>query len=124
MNGFWNELASAGFVSACPDSVVPGECDEQRRLLIEAELDAYVAKELFGLSRDELAYILDTFPIIEKADRKAHREYRTKRVILEIYDAIGAAARIGQPDQTHPDPPRAARRATGRDIQLGRHRGT
>lgn len=32
-------------------------------------------------------------------------EFRTKRVILEIYDEMAEASRIGQPYQTRLDPP-------------------
>jgi hypothetical protein len=37
----------------------------------------------------------------------AHGEYRTKRVILEIYDAMQQAMDSGQPYQTRLDPPPA-----------------
>jgi len=33
-------------------------------------------------------------------DEKAHGEYRTKRVILDIYDAMAEASRTGRPYQT------------------------
>ena len=39
---------------------------------------------------------MDTFPIVRKDDEKAHGEFRTKRVILEIYDAMAEAARTGK----------------------------
>ena len=42
----------------------------------------------YGISRDDTDYILDTCPIVRKNDEKAHGEYRTKRVILEVYDAL------------------------------------
>ncbi|MEP6653201.1 MAG: hypothetical protein ABJA82_07565, partial [Myxococcales bacterium] len=62
---------------------------------------------LYGLSRDDTDYVMDTFPIVRKHDEKAHGEYRTKRVILEIYDAMADASRTGSPYQTRPDPPPA-----------------
>ena len=31
-------------------------------------------------------YILETFPIVKRKDEQTHSEYRTKRVILDIYD--------------------------------------
>ena len=37
--------------------------------------------------------------------RKSHGEYRTKRVILEIYDEMAEAIRTGKPYQTRLDPP-------------------
>ena len=55
----------------------------------------------------ELAYIMETFPIVRCKDEAAHGEYRTKRVILEIYDAMQQAIETGQPYQTLLDPPPA-----------------
>lgn len=52
--------------------------------------------------------ILDTFPIVKRKDeKKFNGDYRTKRVILEIYDAMIESIRTGQPYQTHLDPPPA-----------------
>jgi hypothetical protein len=84
----------------------PFRWDRERRFLLRAELDAAFF-HLYGLSRDDTAYILDTFPIVRKNDMKAHGEYRTKRVILEIYDALGEAARSGRAYATRLDPPAA-----------------
>ena len=50
---------------------------------------------------------MDTFPIVKRKDEAAHGEYRTKRVILEIYDAMQQAIETGQPYQTLLDPPPA-----------------
>ena len=38
---------------------------------------------------------------------KAHGEYRTKRLILEIYDELAQAIETGEPYQTRLDPPPA-----------------
>ena len=43
-------------------------------------------------------------------DEKGYGEYRTKRVILEIYEAMAEAIRTGQQYQTRLDPPPADRR--------------
>ena len=69
-----------------------------------AELDAAFF-HLYGLTRDEVDYIMDTFPIVRRADEAAHDEYRTKRVILEIYDAMQTAADTGTPYTTLLSPP-------------------
>ena len=34
---------------------------------------------------------METFPIVKRKDEQAHSEYRTKRVILEIYDKMAKA---------------------------------
>ena len=43
---------------------------------------------LYGLTREELAYILDTFPIVRRKDEEKYGEYRTKRMVSENYDAL------------------------------------
>jgi hypothetical protein len=84
----------------------PFRWDPERRFRLRAELDAAFF-HLYGLSRDDTGYILDTFPIVRKNDEKAHGEYRTKRVILEIYDAMAEATRTGRTYATRLDPPPA-----------------
>ena len=50
---------------------------------------------------------MDTFPIVRRKEEEAHGEYRTKRVILEIYDEMQRAKATGEPYQTRLDPPPA-----------------
>jgi len=52
-------------------------------------------------------YIMETFPIVKRKDEQKYGEYRTKRVILEIYDAMAEAICTGTPYQTVLDPPPA-----------------
>jgi hypothetical protein len=62
----------------------------------------------FPTPRDAVAHITDTFPIVRRRDEKEFNgDYRTKRVILEIYDALADSIRTGQPYQTRLDPPPA-----------------
>ncbi|MBN1581162.1 MAG: hypothetical protein JXA89_10700, partial [Anaerolineae bacterium] len=62
--------------------------DEGRRARLRAELDALYA-HLYGLSREELAYVLDTFPIVRRKDEARFGEYRTKRMVLEAFEVMG-----------------------------------
>jgi hypothetical protein len=63
-------------------------------------------KRHFPTPRDAVAYIMDTFPIVRRKDEEKYDgDYRTKRVILEIYDAMAEAMRTGQPYQTRLAPP-------------------
>jgi hypothetical protein len=61
--------------------------DEERRARLRAKLDALYG-HLYGLTREELAYILDTFPIVKRKDEAQFGEYRTKRMILANYDDL------------------------------------
>lgn len=77
----------------------PFRWDEERRAVLRAELDAYYAR-LYGLSRDELRYILDpqdvygpdfpgeTFRVLKEKELKKYGEYRTRRLVLEAWDRM------------------------------------
>lgn len=73
--------------------------DPERRALLRAELDAFYA-HLYGLSRDELRYILDpadvmgpdypseTFRVLKNNEIRQFGEYRTQRLVLEAWDRL------------------------------------
>lgn len=90
------------FAQDCGFNGPPFRWDEARRFLLRCELDAAFF-HLYGIERDDVAYIMDTFPIVKRKDEAAHGSYRTKDTILEIYDAMIS----GQPYQTRLDPPPA-----------------
>ncbi|MCY4081444.1 MAG: hypothetical protein OXF54_14465 [Caldilineaceae bacterium] len=62
--------------------------DEERHHL-RARLDALYF-HLYGLSKDDAAYILDTFPIVRRHDEAAFGHYRTKEMTLAYYNALAA----------------------------------
>ena len=68
---------------------------------------------LYGLARDDVDYIVETFPIVKRKDEAEHGRgaYRTKRVIPEIYAAAQHAIESSQPYQALLDPPPADARA-------------
>ncbi|RRQ27381.1 SAM-dependent DNA methyltransferase [Rhodococcus sp. Eu-32] len=59
-----------------------------------SELDAAFF-HLYGFSREEAEYAMDSFQLARKKDIETHNEYRTKRLILEQYDAMVPAAEAG-----------------------------
>jgi N-6 DNA Methylase len=77
----------------------PFPWNPERRALLRAELDAYYA-HLYGLTRDELRYILDptdlhgesfpseTFRVLKKKEINEYGEYRTQRLVLEAWDRL------------------------------------
>jgi hypothetical protein len=67
----------------------PDRRDTGDRAQLRAEIDAYVA-HLYGLTRDEFAYILDTFPVLKRKEQQAFGEFMSKRKCLEEYDRIGS----------------------------------
>ena len=64
--------------------------DPDRRRQLRAELDA-ACFLLYGLNREEVGYVMDTFPIIQRKDEAAFGEYLTKRLVLEQFDALVAS---------------------------------
>lgn len=82
----------------------PFRWNPERRFLIRCELDAAFF-HLYGIERDDADYIMDTFRVFKPRDEATHGEYRTKRVILEIYDQMAYAGESGRPYRTLLDPP-------------------
>lgn len=75
--------------------------DEERRFLMRCELDALYF-HLYGIARDDVDYIMETFPIVKRKDEAAHGEYRTKRVILEMYDQMAGLPKVTVPAPKDP----------------------
>lgn len=90
----WCEIDTEG----CP--LAPFKWDEDRRAILKAELDAIYAK-LYGLTTEELCYILDpqdvygpdfpgeTFRVLKEKEIRKYGEYRTKRLVMEAWDRMG-----------------------------------
>lgn len=89
----------------------PFAWDIARRFEIRCELEAGFF-HLYGVSRDDVDYVMETFPIVKRKDEDAHGTYRTKDRILEIYDAMQRAVDTGVPYQTSLDPPPGDPRAS------------
>ncbi|WP_086792646.1 Eco57I restriction-modification methylase domain-containing protein [Streptomyces thermovulgaris] len=83
-----NDMRS--FAADLGDNGMPFRWDEVRRQIIRAELDALFF-HLYGVSRDDVDYILDTFPIAKRKDEAKYGTYRTKELILAEYDRMAAA---------------------------------
>jgi hypothetical protein len=63
----------------------PFAWDEERRLKLRCELDAIYFR-LYGLSRSDVDYVLETFPIVKRKDIEHHGRYQTKELILQEFD--------------------------------------
>lgn len=84
MTPYWNAMAQEGWVRPVPpDTQSAGIVDEAQRMLTRAEIEALVARDVFGLSREELEYILTTFPVAQRYEEERFGEFRTRRLILE-----------------------------------------
>jgi hypothetical protein len=73
--------------------------NDDRRAVLRAELDAKIAK-LYGLTRDQLRYILDpadvygpdypseTFRVLKSNEIAKYGEYRTAKLVLDAWDRL------------------------------------
>jgi Eco57I restriction-modification methylase len=92
----------------------PFAWDEDRRAQLRAELDAWYARA-YGLSRDELRYILDptdvkgadypseTFRGLKHNEMNRYGEYRTGRLVLEAWDRMDRGETLDQSPATDLD---------------------
>jgi hypothetical protein len=74
----------AAFARSCGYAGSPFAWNEARRFLLRCEIDAAFF-HLYGLSREEAAYVMDTFPITRRKDEQQYGSYRTKETILSVY---------------------------------------
>jgi len=77
----------------------PFAWDDDRRVYLRADLDAFYARA-YGLTRDELRYILDpadvkgadypseTFRVLKEKEIRQFGEYRTRRLVLAAWDRM------------------------------------
>ena len=91
----------AAFARDMGHNGVPFAWDEDRRAHLRADLDAFYARA-YGLTRDELRYILDpadvkgpdypseTFRVLKEKEIRHHGEYRTRRLVLAAWDRMEA----------------------------------
>ena len=63
--------------------------DEEERRHLRARLDALYF-HLYGLSREDVGYVLDTFPIVRRQDEGEFGSYRTRDLILAYMNAFAA----------------------------------
>ena len=63
--------------------------DEEERRHLRARLDALYF-HLYGLSRTDAEYVLNTFPIVRREDETAFGKYRTRDMTLAYMNALAA----------------------------------
>ena len=76
----------------------PFRWDAEERFRLRCELDAIYA-HLYGLTREEFDYILETFPIVRRKDNEKYGTYRTKETCLRYYDEY--AGKITKKSRSH-----------------------
>lgn len=111
------------FAKDCGYDGPPFKWDEERRAQMRCELDAYFfhkylgdkhnwkenacdeLKGHFDTPRDAVEYMMETFPIVKRRDEEKFGDYRTKLMILDIFDDMQEAMEKGEIYQTILNPP-------------------
>lgn len=95
----WADDLAAYDPRSADQRATPFAWNHARRAQLRAELDAWYAR-LYGLTRDELRYILDpadvmgedypseTFRVLKNSEMREFGEYRTRRLVLEAWDRL------------------------------------
>lgn len=86
MAGLWREQEGDGW--SAPTPVPVGIADPETRRLLRARVDAVVARDVYGLQRDDLESIIGTFPQLEGIELKRHGEFLTRRLVLNAFDEL------------------------------------
>lgn len=122
--------------------ITPYGWNPQRRAQLRAELDAYYAR-LYGLTRDELRYILEpadapfgpsgellgpdypseTFRGLKNKEEKVYGEYRTRRLVLTAWDSLAAGSIAPQPVDRESSSPVYSEQGVIRSKQEGEFAG-
>lgn len=91
MLDFWNQMASQGWgmLASGPSdliSLAATTFEERHRLL--AEIEVIVARDVYGLSKDDLRIVMNTFPVLAKREVRAHGSFVTRDRVLDLYDTL------------------------------------
>jgi len=76
------------------DGGPPFHWDPDRRALLRADLEAAFLY-IYGLTRLEAEHVLDSFSVVRRYEERDLGEYRTRRLVLQAYDRMAAAANRG-----------------------------
>jgi hypothetical protein len=80
MDEYWSALHEQGWVG---DPEPNGATDDEERLRLKASIDAIVARDVFGLSVDEMMFVLSTFPTAARYEEARWGKFWSRELILE-----------------------------------------
>ena len=92
--------------SSIDADIPPFRWEPSRRQILQAEIDA-ATMHLYGLNKEQAEWILDSFTVLRKYEERDQGEFRTKRLIINAYDAMAKAKAAGTAYQTPLCPPPA-----------------
>jgi hypothetical protein len=80
------------YARACGRNADPFVWDEDRRLFLRCELDAFFF-HMYGLSAADATYVMETFPLVQQREVQRFGEYRTRRLVLEAFERLAPELR-------------------------------
>lgn len=72
----------------------PFRWNPERRVAIQAEIDAAML-HLYNLTRQQGETLLDSFAVLRKYEERDYNDFRTKRLVLAVFDAMAEAKAAG-----------------------------
>lgn len=75
------------FARDCGYEGLPFSWDEGRRSQLRAELDAAFF-HLYGISVDDVAYIMDSFHVVRRMEEATLGSYRAKEAVLQLFESM------------------------------------
>jgi hypothetical protein len=93
MTPFWNRMAEIGLVEKVAEGTIPNSAlvNPIDRALAKADLEACVAMKVFGLTKREVSDLMETFDVLRRRDQAAYGEYRTRKLVLDAFEALHSA---------------------------------
>ncbi|GAA4372900.1 N-6 DNA methylase [Nocardioides caricicola] len=88
MRDYWEMLSAEGWVTDLGPTAIPGETSTERRTQLRTELDVLVARDMYAITKDQMASILDTFPTLERRDIREFGTFVTRDRILDNYNSV------------------------------------
>lgn len=97
MSGCWRLIAPQVDLDPVVDGPVEQEAEREQ---LRTELDVLVARDLCGLTADEMRYLLDpsdilgsdcgfeTFGALQRAERRQFGDFRTRRLIMDTWERL------------------------------------
>jgi hypothetical protein len=110
MSAFW--ASTAPLLSLDPDKDTPTEVIDERRAL-RAEIDVLVARDFFGLTLDEMRYLLDpssvlgedcgfeTFGALKRAEIREFDKFLSRDMIVEAWRNLPVPSAISSNACSH-----------------------
>ena len=68
--------------------------NEDRRDALRAELDGAIF-HVYGMAREDVEFVLDSFPIVRRKDESKHGCFKRKNMILDTFDRLQQSQQSG-----------------------------